>query len=238
MKALEYIAKKYGVNINQRRQPVEIKNTTRETLAEMFCELDYKIGAEIGVERGIYSEILLQKNPKLEKLYSIDAWEAYEGYRDHMTQPEMDELLEDTRKRLDPYGKRVEIIKGFSTNVAKVFADESLDFVYLDANHDFEHVVEDIAAWEKKVKVGGIIAGHDYIRRKTNAFLMHVPYAIDAYVSAYQIKPLFVLGRKDARANNNPKRGELRDSTRSWFYVKPQRPPMIPGYKQTLDNEK
>lgn len=230
MNTLNYIAEKYNLNINQRKQPIDIPNTTRVDLARLFFELKFTTGAEIGVEEGIYSEVLLQQNPKLEKLLSVDAWTAYEGYRDHMTQEEMDVIQAKAIERLKPFPNCIQV-KAFSTDFAMEIPDESLDFVYLDANHEFCEVVNDIAAWERKVKVGGIVAGHDYIKRRTNNFLMHVPYAIDAYVSAYQIRPLFVLGRKEAKANLNPKR-ELRDSTRSWFYVKPKRDPMRPGYKQ------
>ena len=44
----------------------------------------------------------------------------------------------------------------------KQFKDGSLDFVYIDGNHTFEYVINDIAEWSKKVRKGGIISGHDY----------------------------------------------------------------------------
>ncbi len=49
-----------------------------------------------------------------------------------------------------------------SVEAAKSHDDESLDFVYLDASHDFDSVVRDIEAWLPKVKQGGILAGDDY----------------------------------------------------------------------------
>lgn len=225
MNPLEYIANKYKVNIHQRQQPVEIPNTTRVDLAHLFYELGYKVGAEIGVERGLYSKVILEQNPECH-LFSIDAWQAYENYRDHMTQEEMDVLYYETKHNLALYSGRNTIKKAFSLEASKEFGDETLDFVYLDANHEFTHVVNDIATWERTVKVGGIIAGHDYIKRRTNTYMMHVPMAIHGYIESYNIHPLFVLGRKEQ------KQGEKRESTRSWFYVKPQRDPMMPGYKQ------
>lgn len=42
------------------------------------------------------------------------------------------------------------------------FQDNSLDFVFIDANHHYEFVKKDIEAWFPKVKTGGYIGGHDY----------------------------------------------------------------------------
>ena len=50
-------------------------------------------------------------------------------------------------------------------DAVKDFADRSLDFVYIDANHEPQFVEEDIREWSKKVKVGGIVSGHDYALR-------------------------------------------------------------------------
>lgn len=53
-------------------------------------------------------------------------------------------------------------IKLESTIASKNYADNSLDFVFIDANHGYEDVKKDIQAWYPKVKVGGYIGGHDY----------------------------------------------------------------------------
>ncbi len=56
-------------------------------------------------------------------------------------------------------------IKLPSTKASKLYADNSLDFVFIDANHSYKFVKDDINAWYPKVKKGGILAGHDYERR-------------------------------------------------------------------------
>jgi predicted O-methyltransferase YrrM len=49
-----------------------------------------------------------------------------------------------------------------SVEAAATYEDSSLDFVFIDADHSYESVREDIIAWWPKVKAGGIISGHDY----------------------------------------------------------------------------
>lgn len=213
MNRLQYILDKY--HITDAGKIIEIPGTNRETFAHLLAEMGCNVGAEIGVECGIYSEILCKANPNIDH-YAIDAWTAYKGYRDHVSQDKLDGFKQITIDRLKPY--RATIIKGFSMDVVKQFKDNSLDFVYIDGNHEYQQTVNDICEWTKKVKVGGIVAGHDYILRTQNGYLMHVPMAVNGYCESYNVQPLFILGRK-----SDPKPPEgIRDSSRSWFFVKPE----------------
>ena len=190
---LEDIIKKYDFNLPSfesvltRKEPIDIPEG-RNSLAKLFNELSFKIGAEIGVEQGKYSEILCKSNPNL-KLYCVDAWEAYKGYRDHVNQEKLNGFLKRTKELLSPYN--CEIMKAYSMDAVKVFEDEILDFVYLDANHDFQSLTNDLAEWSKKVKSGGIISGHDYVRTK-GGVLNDTVDVINAYVRAKRISPLFI----------------------------------------------
>ena len=94
----------------------------------------------------------------------------------------------------------------------KDFEDNSLDFVYIDGNHDFVHFTNDMYWWSKKVRVGGIVSGHDYMYYPLKNF-NHVKYALTAYIRSYATFPLFIVG-----ADNPP--GLIRDRVRSWFLVK------------------
>ena len=53
-------------------------------------------------------------------------------------------------------------VREMSVDAAKKYKDGSLDFVFIDADHEREPCREDIIAWMPKVKNGGILAGHDY----------------------------------------------------------------------------
>ena len=198
--------------------PVEIPNFGRNQLAVLFCELGFKIGAEVGVMKGEYSQVILEANPRLE-LFCVDAWRAYEGY-DMGDQAKMDEHFTKAQKRLKPYPNKT-FIREFSVKAASQFPDGVLDFVYIDAAHDFVSVVNDLNAWTPKVRKGGIISGHDYVLRgmgpniygKAN-MTFHVKQAVDAWTLSFLIDPWFALGRKE------PREGEIRDKIRSFMWVK------------------
>lgn len=206
---LDYIFNTYKLDSNL-PSPIEIPNTNRDTLASLFAELGFMVGVELGVERGLFSEVLCQANPKL-KLYSIDAWAAYKGYREHVSQDKIDAIYQDAIQRLKPYN--CELIKAYSCDAVRQFDDHSLDFVYIDGNHSFGNTAFDIEVWSRKVKKGGIIAGHDYIRRSDPGF-NGVVDAVNTFTTIYKIAPWFVLGRKETIP------GELRDKSRSFFWIK------------------
>jgi len=131
-----------------------------ESLIKKFS---VKAGAEIGVARGHHSAHLLEANPDL-KWIAIDPWKhVVDGYEDpsNKSQEEMGETYKSARKLLQQFGGRVTILRKTSREASETI-QEKLDFVFIDANHSYESVKEDIALWWDKVKPGGIVAGHDY----------------------------------------------------------------------------
>jgi len=208
---LDLIAVNFNIDLNQ-PSPIAIPNVNRKDLAKLFRRLNFRAGAEIGVESGVYSRDLCKCNPRA-KIYLVDSWKAYRGYRDHVNQAKMDVFYGEVQKRLGEFDN-YEIVRKFSMDAVKDFKDESLDFVYIDGNHRFEFVVQDIGFWSRKVKRGGIVSGHDYIRRAEPTGT-HVVQAVQGYTYCYGIKPWFLLGSQ-AKVP-----GEIRDDSRSWFWVKP-----------------
>jgi hypothetical protein len=196
---------------NLKGRPVEIPDCSRDDLPQLFLEMGFKVGAEIGVDRGEFSEVIAKSGLKL---YSVDPWFSYEDYEHTRGQDELNSLYERTKKRLAPYSNCT-IVRKNSMDAAKDFEDGSLDFVYIDGNHQFKYVAEDICEWAKKVKVGGIICGHDYIYTdpRTQAGICHVIYVLNAYTKAYKIENWYLLGTKDRVE------GEKRDRFRSWMFI-------------------
>lgn len=212
--SFDQIVNKYHLSIGH-QYTVEIPDMGRDQLAQLFAELNFTQGAEIGVEKGIYSEILLQANPQL-YLYSVDPWDA-SAYEPNIatidySQQHYDRCYRVAQKTLSSYS--CQIIRKQSMEAVKEFAASSLDFVYIDGNHDFVNVSNDIHAWQKKVRPGGIIAGHDFAYFPSGKH-NHVKYVVLAYTNAYGIRPLFIVG---AEVKGQP--GVIRNKFRSWFLVK------------------
>jgi len=211
MDTLTYILKKYKLE-GFKRMPVEIPNMGRDNLGGLFRELGFKTGAEIGVASGRFSKSLCKGNPEM-LLYCVDAWKIYPpDYRDYLDQTILDRAYADAQKRLTNFN--VEIINGWSMDVVKKFDDASLDFVYIDANHEYPYVTMDIIEWSKKVRSGGIISGHDYYESTRKRSKCHVIPAVQGYTRAYRIVPWFVIGTKAKTP------GMIRDTSRSWMWVK------------------
>lgn len=123
-------------------------------------------GVEVGVKLGEYSHVLLT-GWKGRKLFSVDPWREFPGgqYVDlaNVQQKIQDAYYKKTCQTLATFGERSVILRQTSVEAAVTFSPGSLDFVYLDAQHHYEAVKEDILRWWPLVKKEGILAGHDYI---------------------------------------------------------------------------
>lgn len=143
-------------------------------LARYFNKLDFRVGAEIGVLDGDYALTLCREIPGL-KYYGIDPWYAGGEAKNHKHRNKYEHVLE----ILKPYDAM--ILRKWSMDAVKDFENQSLDFVYIDANHRFDYVVNDIIEWTKKVKKGGVVAGHDYREGNT----LGVMPAVDGYTKGH-----------------------------------------------------
>ena len=126
--------------------PAEIPDTIREELPEFFVEMGYKVGVEIGTAKGIFAEHFGKAGLKL---FCVDPWISYSDYEYDANSPmSLNEQFEEAKNRLAPYDCK--FIRKFSMDALKDFEDESLDFVYVDGNHGFKYVTEDIFEWSER----------------------------------------------------------------------------------------
>lgn len=114
----------------------------------------------------------------------VDFWGEIPGYEDiaNVGQLEHQRLLEQARKVEKQFHPRAKIIQGLSVEVAQQIPPHSLDFVYLDADHSYKGVIEDLKAWIDKVRPGGAIGGHDYIDGHIPAGLFGVKSAVKDFL--------------------------------------------------------
>lgn len=196
------------------KRGVEIPDVDRNDFAKFLFESGYRVGVEIGVDRGEYGIKLCEAGLKV---YGIDSYVAYKQYKE----PEFYKShYEEAVKNLEGYDYT--IIKKFSMDALSDFKDESLDFVYIDGNHSLPYIAADIFGWEPKLRKGGVMSGHDYgfvrsFRERQVPKVydgIHVKAAVNACVYIMNVERLYILGEKD------PKKGEKRDKRRSWFFFK------------------
>ncbi len=208
--ALAHVLKRWAIKIEPRQKmPLDIYTASRDDLAELFAELGYRVGVEIGVERALYSEVLLRANPKA-TIYLVDPWRAHRAYRDHTSQSKLTVFHELAQERLRPFGKRARVMRSMSMDAVLRFRHGDLDFAYLDANHTFDFVMLDLIEWSKRVRPGGIVAGHDFLRHPPKGYHnWGVIKAAHAYADAHGISPWFTVG------------GARKEEIRSFFWVKP-----------------
>lgn len=213
---LDYIVKKYNITLDKRYEIDIPQMIGAEDLAKLFAELEFKNGVEIGTDQGEYAELLLKINPNL-NLLCVDPWttEAYEkGFQPESNEPQeyFDKRYEETKQRLSVFSSRVNIAAVKSMEALEIVRDESKDFVYIDGNHDFLNTTQDIHYWTKKVRSGGIVSGHDFVRYPSRKF-NHVQKVVRAYTQSYHYLPLFLVTPTNE--------GMKRDRFRSWFFIKP-----------------
>jgi len=190
---------------------VEIPDASRFDLADFFKEMWYKIWVEIWTQNWIFAESLCQS---WAKLYCVDPWKNYDDYWGEWTFTDItDKQYESVKEMLSKYGW--EAIRKTSMEAVKDFENESLDFVYIDWNHELKYVIEDIHEWLKKLKKGGCICGHDYFyAQKRKCDNIHVKQAVDLYTQLYDINDYYIIWRKETRE------WEKRDNFRSFMWIK------------------
>lgn len=188
-----------------------IPDCSRDDLPAFFKGKRYRVGLEIGVYYGEFTEKFCKVGLKM---YGVDPYCHYRRYRRHPLENTYDIIRESAEKRLAPYD--FTLIQKLSEEALDDFPDGSLDFVYIDGNHRLPYVVQDVYEWHRKVKVGGVLCGHDYglmARQPYSYQACHVKFAVDICARLFG-QQLCLLGEK------HPKEGEQRDKWRSWLWIK------------------
>lgn len=149
---------------DRKKKYIEIPNTSRKHFAESLGAYAARTTdrplrvVEVGSHRGEFAETLCKHISTIE-LTVVDPYVNYQEYIDFQER-DNEQTWREVQERLRPYN--VSFLRMMSVDGAARFSDASVDMVYIDANHKFEYVVEDILAWMPKICSGGLLSGHDY----------------------------------------------------------------------------
>lgn len=133
-------------------------------LASLIKKNNFKYIAEIGVWKGKTAYKILNKNEQIIKYFLIDPWQEYEEYtatNDPRSRGDFYEAFITCKQKLANFENKTVWIKKKSNEAVNLIPDQSLDLVFIDGNHSYEFVYNDIINWIPKIKNNGIISGHD-----------------------------------------------------------------------------
>jgi len=177
------------------------------------------VGVEIGVGTGINALNILE-NLDIKKLYLIDPYVDFFNVSTELTI--IQEGVPKSKYKLDRIDARsihvdvdsnslckevaIETVKKYNDKIVWIYdvslsavnkiKDNELDFVYIDGNHRYEYVKEDIILYKDKVKKGGLVSGHDFDRDYVEKAVREI------------VKEDIYYGKSDNRANLD------------WWYIK------------------
>lgn len=120
--------------------------------------------AEVGVFKGEYSRYLLGST-SCSKIILVDPYINYSGYDDGINSMNMEAVLATAMANVDAFPGRYEFLRKTSIEAARDIPDESLDFIYIDGNHAYDYVYEDMEAWWPKLRKGGFMVCDDCYHR-------------------------------------------------------------------------
>ena len=217
MNTVKYIEKKFGLH---KGNPHKLEGIERPEMYRLFAQLGFTVGLETGIEKGKNAVVMFENIPNL-KLYGLDSYKRhpqasyiYDAEKRNWDDKYLQAVREQCYERMK--GRNCVMIEKFSEYGIQDVKDNSLDFVYLDADHSYDFVIQDIILWGRKLRKGGIMSGHDYyIDKKKLDRRAKVAQAVNDYTNVHGIK--FYITSENHLADKTRLHG---DYYPSWFWVK------------------
>ena len=161
-------------------------NKQNGTMVRGLIELMYDIGimsnhreltgVEIGCHRG-ESALIISSFPFIKKLTCVDLSQY----------PEFEQRL---KEKIN--SNVVDFVQASSIEYADLIENNSVDFVYIDAKHDYDSVKQDLSVWFPKVKIGGFLAGHDYDKNQWPDVVQAVDEFFSYTLKTWATVPMFL----------------------------------------------
>lgn len=162
--------------------------SSREQARELLKRLSGgpKTGAEIGIHQGRMSAELLKREDLT--LLMVDNWLPVKGLEGLGFTEDGQKLNKQAALQRTNFASNRRIVLHLnSSDAALQVEDEALDFVFIDADHSYQGVKSDIQSWMSKIKLGGVLSGHDY-GNKRERYGEEVKRAVDEFVKESGLK--------------------------------------------------
>lgn len=137
--------------------------TFRNEYPKLLNFLGLKVGVEVGSFKGQFTKEIISTWGGI--IYMVDVWRSLSvGEYNDMSNHEWNrDAYYETMKSISGQEDRCFMLRMKSEFAVNLFVDESLDFIYIDANHSYEEVKKDLKLWFPKLRKGGLFSGHDYL---------------------------------------------------------------------------
>ena len=158
------------------------------TYPDLYSKMVQRFGdgalfVEVGTWKGMsaaYMAVEIINSGKHIDLHCVDSW-AYLPTQREIKADKFVDLYQIFLTNIESVKQVITPVQAISWEAAEHYADESCDFVFIDAAHDYTSVMKDLQAWYPKVKQGGVFAGHDY------AWGVDVKRAVDEFMDGRPI---------------------------------------------------
>ena len=125
------------------------------------------IFVEIGTWKGqsaCFMAVEIINSLKQIDFYCVDTWDGQDTYGQYNSDEDVknNTVYSQFLKNIEPVNGVIKPIRKKSSEAVDSFKDNSIDFIFIDASHDYDNVKKDMVAWFPKLKKTGIFAGHDY----------------------------------------------------------------------------
>ena len=144
--------------------PMRSRPSIGAALEEEGC---LRVGLEVGSYTGANAQALLARWPSAWLLVMVDPWtdQGDAHYEDILagSQERMDSVMLLALLATEQHGARCKAWRAFSTQAGSQAGNGTLDFVYLDARHDYTSVTEDLTSWWPTLRPGAVYSGHDFL---------------------------------------------------------------------------
>ena len=167
--------------------PMMASMGTRDIFGHALHMMGHRDGTfvEVGVNRGHFAQLMLNQWGG-SRYIMVDPWmpapvDEYVDIANVVTIAAHDAVMQEAIKNVGPFGDRPVVIRNTSVGAAALLVNNTVDVVYIDGLHHYAGVMDDIEAWWPKLKVGGIMAGHDYYLTSEAKTIFTVKPAVDEF---------------------------------------------------------